>query len=162
MIASVKIPVLFQLLRNWINIRNKLFLPRLVRGFDFVSTKAVLVKKSRQTFEGAQTKGSLVQRELTPKAAEGVFYDEILFLQSLRLACASYLPLHKGGSLPPDGTSKRYNILYLARQGVWKGVRTNCSYSFCCRAGGHLPPLSWILSRVFGGSKPPPYAFVGR
>ena len=24
---------------------NKLFLPRLVRGFDFVSTKAVLVRK---------------------------------------------------------------------------------------------------------------------
>ena len=31
-------------------------------------------------------KGSLVQRELTPKAAEGLFYDKFLLLQSLRLA----------------------------------------------------------------------------
>lgn len=29
---------------------NKLFLPRLARGFAFVSTNAVLVRKSRQTF----------------------------------------------------------------------------------------------------------------
>ena len=54
-------------------------------------------------------KGSLVQRELTPKAAEGLFYDDILFLQSLRHAYASHLPLHKGGSLSPDSTPKRCN-----------------------------------------------------
>ena len=63
----------------------------------------------------------------------------------------------KGGSLPPDSTPKRCNTLYLAGQGVWKGVRTNRPYSFCCRAGVYLPPFSLHISFVFGGSKPPPY-----
>ena len=67
---------------------------------------------------------------------------KFLLLQSLRLACASHLPLHKGGLLPPDSI---------------KGVRTNCPYSFCCRAGVYLPPFSLHISFVFGGSKPPPY-----
>ena len=43
-----------------------------------------------------------------------------------------------------------------------KGVRTNRPYSFCCRAGVHLPPLSSPFSLVFGGSKPPPYDIMGR
>ena len=49
------------------------------------------------------------------------------------------------------------NTLYLAGQGMWKGVRTNRPYSFCCRAGVYLPPFSLHISFVFGGSKPPPY-----
>jgi hypothetical protein len=36
------------------------------------------------------------------------------------------------------------------------------SFSFCCRAGVHLPPLSLALPFVFVGSKPPPYDLVGR
>ena len=34
-----------------------------MRGFAFVPTKAVLVRKSRRTFRDAQTKGSLYTRE---------------------------------------------------------------------------------------------------
>ena len=34
--------------------------PRLARGFAFVSTKAVLVRKKQTDFRDAQTKGSLV------------------------------------------------------------------------------------------------------
>ena len=67
------------------------------------------------------------------------------------------LPLHKGGSLPPDSTSKRCNTLYLAGKACEKGVRTNRPYSFCCRAGVYLPAFSLHISFVFGGSKPPPY-----
>ena len=33
---------------------------------------------------------------------------KFFLLQSLRLACASHLPLHKGGSLPPDSMEKEY------------------------------------------------------
>ena len=44
-------------------------------------------------------KGSLVQRELMPKAAEGLFYDDILFLQSLRHGKPCRLPLHKREAL---------------------------------------------------------------
>jgi len=62
-------------------------------------------------------KCSLVQRELTPKAAEGLFYDDILFLQFLRHGKPCHLPLHKGGLLQPDSNKKEYE--------------QNCSYSFC-------------------------------
>ena len=49
---------------------NKLLLPRLVRGFDFVSTKAVLVRKNRQTF-GAHKPMAPSGRELPTKSGEG-------------------------------------------------------------------------------------------
>ena len=52
--------------------------------------------------------------------------------------------------------SGKLTRLITARQ-YGKGVRTNCSYSFCCRAGVYLPPFSLHISFVFGGSKPPPY-----
>ena len=43
-------------------------------------------------------KGSLVQRELSAKLTEGLyFFGSFSFLQSLRLAFARHLPLHKGG-----------------------------------------------------------------
>ena len=45
------------------------FLPRLVRGFAFVSTKAVLVRKSRWTFETHILKAPSGS-ELAPKATE--------------------------------------------------------------------------------------------
>ena len=45
-------------------------MPRLVRGFAFVSTKAVLVRKSRLTFETHILKAPS-GRELAPKATEG-------------------------------------------------------------------------------------------
>ena len=49
---------------------NKLFLPRLVRGFDFVSTKAVLVRKKRQIF-GTHKPKAPSGRELPTKSGEG-------------------------------------------------------------------------------------------
>ena len=136
---------------------NKLLLPRLVRGFAFVSTKAVLVSKRRRSFGTHKPKAPLCKGSWRRRRLRDCFAMKFFLLQSLRLACASHLPLHKGGSLPPDSTPKRCNTLYLAEQGVWKGVRTNCSYSFCCRAGVYLPPLYYSILFVFGGSKPPPY-----
>ena len=50
------------------------------------------------------TNGSLVQRELSAKLTEGLYFFEFFFLQSLRLALARHLPLHKGGL--GDFTSK--------------------------------------------------------
>ena len=48
--------------------------------------------------------------ELMPKAAERLFYNEIFafIIPPCRLT-RSYLPLHKGGSLPPDSRPKRCN-----------------------------------------------------
>ena len=95
--------------------------PRLARGFAFVSTKAVLVRKNRQTFRAHKPKAPLCRKvgasapqlqaiaSLPPKAAGGLFYDEI-FAFTIPPSCfASHLPLHKGGSLPPDSTPKRCN-----------------------------------------------------
>ena len=100
--------------------------------FAFVSTKAVLVRKSRRTFGTNKPKaplfnpfpkrlllrkthfGSPWARELTPKAAEGLFYDEIFAFTIPPSRYASHLPLHKGGSLPPDSSPERCNTLYLA------------------------------------------------
>ena len=62
-----------------------------------------------------------MQRELTPKAAEGLFYDDILFLQSLRHGKPCHLPLHKGGLFPPDSNKKEYGQIY--------------PYFFCFAAG---------------------------
>ena len=49
---------------------NKLFLPRLARGFAFVSTKAVLVRKNRRTFEAHKPEAPS-GRELPTKSGEG-------------------------------------------------------------------------------------------
>ena len=48
---------------------NKLFLPRLVRGFDFVSTKAVLVRKSRRTFGAHKSPGGSSRRSRVRESA---------------------------------------------------------------------------------------------
>ena len=42
-------------------------------------------------------KGSLVQRELTPKAAEGLFYRKYNLYNPSVTAMPCHLPLHKGG-----------------------------------------------------------------
>jgi len=89
-----------------------------------------------------------VKRELSPKVTEGLFFGIILFLT---------IPPSRLRE-PPPFTQGR---LITARPYA-KGVRTNRPYSFCCRAGVHLPPLSSPFSLVFGGSKPPPYDIMGR
>ena len=38
-----------------------------------------------------------------------------------------------------------------------KEYERKCPYSFCCRAGVHLPPHYYIYTVYNGGSKPPPY-----
>ena len=43
-----------------------------------------------------------------------MFYDEIFAFTILPSCFASHLPLHKGGSLPPDSSPERCNTLYLA------------------------------------------------
>jgi len=49
---------------------------------------------------GTHIVGSLVQRELSPQATEGLFDSKVTLYheQSLRLGFARHLPLHKGGS----------------------------------------------------------------
>ena len=89
-----------------------------------------------------------MKRELSPKVTEGLFFGIILFLT---------IPPSRLRE-PPPFTQGR---LITARPYA-KGVRTNRPYSFCCRAGVHLPPLSSPFSLVFGGSKPPPYDIMGR
>ena len=59
-------------------------------------------------------KGSLVQRELSPKVTEGLFFGRILLFTIPPSCFASHLPLHKGGSLPPDSSPERCNTLHLA------------------------------------------------
>ena len=61
------------------------------------------------------------------------FMDGHIHIESstLRLACASHLPLHKGGSLPPASTPKRFNTLYLAGKACEKEYGHFSSYSFC-------------------------------
>ena len=104
------------------------FMPRLVRGFAFVPTKAVLVRKRIRTFGAHKPKaplcngpdrlllpfGQFTFRELTPKAAEGLFCGNLLFLQSLRLASQATSLYTREALVPPDSTPKRYNTLYLA------------------------------------------------
>ena len=50
---------------------NKLLLPRLARGFAFVSTKAVLVRKRRRTFGAHKPEETPSGRELSPQVTEG-------------------------------------------------------------------------------------------
>ena len=66
------------------------FMPRLVRGFAFVLTKAVLVRKSRRTF-GAHKPKAPSGRELPTKSGEGgwvcadfaVFASEIVCIYNV-------------------------------------------------------------------------------
>ena len=127
--------------------------------FAFVSTNAVLVRKRRRTFGTHKPKAPLCKGSWRRRRLRDCFTMNFLFLQSLRLACASHLPLHKGGLSPPDSTPKRCNTLYLAEQGVWKGVRTNRPYSFCVSAGKPalwkaplLVCFFWLGNRDFFGA----------
>ena len=54
--------------------------------FRFRAYKSSACQEKQTNFRGAQPKGSLVQRELSPKVTEGLFCGRLLLLQSLRLA----------------------------------------------------------------------------
>lgn len=111
-----------------------------------MATKAVLVRKRRRTFgmhnpkaplcrkEGASAPQMQAFAELAPKVTEGLFFGMILLL-TIPLSCfASHLPLHKGGSLPPDHSPERCNTLYLASKMCKKGQR-NFTFSVLFRRG---------------------------
>jgi len=93
--------------------------------------------KSRRTF-GAHKPKAPSGRELTPKAVEGLFYDEI-FVFTIPPACfASHLPLHKGGSFPPDSKTIRCNTLYLAWQACKKEYKRTVRTPFAFSASQNL------------------------
>ena len=69
----------------------------------------------------------------------------MLLLQSLRLARASHLPLHKGGSLPPDSTPKGVTHYTLRGKECEKEYEQNARTPFVFR---QVLPLRVILSGV--------------
>ena len=99
--------------------------------FAFVSTKAVLVRKSRQTFGTHKPKAPLCKGNWRRRRLRDCFTIKFCFVTILPSCFASHLPLHKGGVLPPDSTPKRCNTLYLAEKSCEKEYEQNCSYSFC-------------------------------
>ena len=90
----------------------------------------MLVKKSRWRFEVHKPKAPLCKGSCR-KATEGLFYGRILLFTIPPSRYASHLPLHKGGSLPPDSTPIRCDTLYLAGKACKKEYGQNCQYSFC-------------------------------
>ena len=84
----------------------------------FCVHKSSACQEKKTDFQSAQPKGSLVQRELSPKVTEGLFYEKIFAFTIPPSRYASHLPLHKGGSLPPDSTPKRCNTLYLVSKAL--------------------------------------------
>ncbi len=94
-------------------------MPRLARGFVFVSTKAGLVRESRQTFGAHRTKApSGRELDFAKQKTEG----ERVTIKLAQIpsnagsfrqpSAATFLP--EEGYLPPDSTLEKCNTLYFA------------------------------------------------
>ena len=105
----------------------------------FVSTKAVLVRKSRYTFGAHKPKAPLCKGSCHRRWLRDCSTINFALLQSLRLASQATSLYTREAYYRTTVHLK--GVTHYTMQDVWKGVQTNRPYSFCRRAGVHLPPF---------------------
>ena len=106
-------------------------LPRFVRGFAFVSTKAVLVRKSRRTFGAHKPKAPLCKGSWRRRRLRDCFSVKFcFFLQSLRLASQSTSLCTREALYRPTVHLKSVTHYTLHGKECEKEYEQKCPYSF--------------------------------